>query len=206
MPDDPTAKVRRVWEELAPRYDRAMRPVERWWFTGGRPWVCSRATGEVLEVAIGTGLNLAHYPSGLHHTGIDLSPQMLAVARQRAQRLRVAVTLREANAQSLPFDDESFDTVVCTLALCGIPDDRAAIAEMKRVLRAGGRLLLLDHIRSSWWPIWAGQRLVEFVSVRTAEEHLTRRPLPLLVDAGFEIVERERLRAGTVERVFARKP
>lgn len=206
MADDPTAKVRRVWEEFAPRYDRAMRPAERWWFTGGRPWVCSRATGEVLEVAIGTGLNLAHYPSGLHLTGIDLSPQMLAVARQRAQRLHLAVALREADAQSLPFDDESFDTVVCTLALCGIPNDRAAIAEMKRVLRPGGRLLLLDHIASSWWPIRVGQRLVEFVSVRTAEEHLTRRPLPLLVDAGFELVESERLRAGTVERVFARRP
>ena len=61
------------------------------------------------------------------------------------------------------------------------------------------------NVSSSWWPIWALQRLVELVSVRTAEEHQTRRPLPLLVEAGFEIVESERLRAGTVERVLARK-
>jgi ubiquinone/menaquinone biosynthesis C-methylase UbiE len=206
MAENRTAKVRRVWDQFAPRYDRAMRLAERWWFTGGRPWVCSRATGEVLEVAVGTGLNLAHYPAGLRITGIDLSPQMLAVARQRAAELGVDATLREGDAQSMPFADESFDTVVCTLALCGIPDDRAAIAEMKRVLRPGGRLLLLDHVGSTWWPIWAVQRLVELASVRSAEEHQTRRPLPLLVEAGFEPVESERLRAGTVERVLARKP
>jgi ubiquinone/menaquinone biosynthesis C-methylase UbiE len=182
-----------------------MRLAERWWFTGGRSWIGSRATGDVLEVAVGTGLNLAHYPPGLRITGIDLSPQMLSVARQRAMELGVDVVLREGDAQALPFGDESFDTVVCTLSLCGIPDDRAAIAEMWRVLRPGGRLLLLDHVGSSWWPIWVLQRLVELVSVRTAEEHQTRRPLPLLVEAGFEIVESERLRAGTVERVLARR-
>lgn len=206
MTEQRTAKVRRVWDTLAPRYDRAMRFAERWWFPGSRSWVCSRAVGEVLEVAVGTGSNLPHYPPGLRLTGIDLSPQMLASARQRAADLGLDVSLREGDAQALPFDDESFDTVVCTLALCGIPDDRAAVAEMKRVLRPGGRLLLLDHVGSTWWPIWAVQRLVEVVSVRRTEEHQTRRPLPLLVEAGFEIVESERMRAGTVERVCARKP
>lgn len=206
MVESRTAKVRRMWDALAPRYDRTMRLTERWWFTGGRAWACSRAAGDVLEVAVGTGLNLAHYPPGLRLTGIDLSPQMLSVARQRAAQLGVDVSLREADAQALPFDDGSFDTVVCTLALCGIPDDRAAIAEMKRVLRPGGRLLLLDHVGSTWWPIWGVQRLVELVSVRTSQEHQTRRPLPLLVMAGFELVESQRLRAGTVERVLARKP
>jgi len=206
MAESRTAKVRRVWDEFAPRYDRAMRLAERWWFTGGRDWVCARADGDVLEVAVGTGSNLACYPSGLRITGIDLSPRMLDLARQYAAQLGVDVTLQEGDAQRLPFDDESFDTVVCTLALCGIPDHRAAIAEMKRVLRPGGRLVLLDHVGSTWWPVWAVQRLVELVSVRAAEEHQTRRPLPLLVEAGFEIAESERLRAGTVERVLARKP
>lgn len=200
------AKARRVWDANAPRYDRAMRPMERWWITGGRPWVGARAVGEVLEVAVGTGLNLPHYPPEVRVTGIDVSPAMLAVARERAERLGLDVTLREADAQALPFLDASFDTVVCTLGLCSIPDDRMAIAEMRRVLRPGGRLLLLDHVGSSWWPIWLVQRLVEVVTVRVAEERQTRRPLPLLVEAGFEIVESQRLRAGTVERVFARRP
>lgn len=204
--DDATAKARRVWDRVAPRYDRAMRLAERYWFTGGREWVCARATGDVLEVGIGTGINLPYYRADVSITGIDLSSEMLAYARQRAAAIGRPANLREGDAQALPFDDDSFDTVVCTLSLCAIPDDRAALAEMHRVLRPGGRLVLLDHIRSNWWPIWLGQRLVELVSVPTAGEHLTRRPLPLATELGLEAVESRRLRAGTVERVCLRKP
>jgi len=74
---------------------------------------------------------------------------MLEIARKRADELGVDADLREGDAQQLPFPDTSFDTVVCTLSLCNIPDNRRAIAEMKRVLRPGGRLLLLDHVRAS---------------------------------------------------------
>jgi ubiquinone/menaquinone biosynthesis C-methylase UbiE len=206
MAEDATDKARRVWNQHAPRYDRAMRVAERYWVTGGRPWICSRAEGDVLEVAVGTGLNFAHYPSGVRLTGIDISTAMLDRARDRAAQLGLPVSLREGDAQALPFADASFDSVVCTLSLCGIPDNRTAIAEMRRVLRPGGRLLLLDHIGSSWWPIWAIQRLIESVSIRTASEHQTRRQLPVVVETGFEVVESQRFKAGTVERVWARKP
>ncbi len=204
--EDATAKTRRVWDRYAPRYDRGMRFFERFQFRGGREWVCSRVDGRVLEVGVGTGLNLPLYPSGVTLTGVDLSPAMLEIARQRATQLGLAADLREADAQALPFPDASFDTVVCTLSLCAIPDDRAAIAEMWRVLRPGGRLLLLDHIGSNIWPIWAGQRLLEMVTIRSAGEHQTRRPLPLVKEAGFAVQETERLKAGSVERVHARKP
>lgn len=204
--EDATAKARRVWDACAPRYDRAIRFLERFQFRGGREWVCSRARGEVLEVAVGTGLNLPFYPSGVRLTGVDLSTEMLAAARTRAAELGRDADLREADAAALPFADASFDTVVCTLAMCAVPDDRAAIGEMGRVLRPGGRLLLLDHIGSSWWPIWAAQRLLETVTVRTAGEHQTRRPLPVVRAAGFTIEESERLKAGSVERVAAVKP
>ena len=204
--EDPTARARRVWDAYAPRYDNAIRLLERLQFGGGRAWVCSRATGDVLEVAVGTGLNLPFYPRGARVTGIDLSAQMLAVAGGRARELGHDVQLREADAERLPFPDESFDTVVCTLGLCAVPDEHRAIAEMHRVLRPGGRVLLLDHVGSNWWPVWAGQRLLEAITVRQAGEHQTRRPLPVLETAGFEIEESERSKAGTVERVAARKP
>lgn len=204
--DEATAKARRVWDTFAPRYDRSMRFFERHLFAGGRPWVCSRATGDVLEVGVGTGLNLPHYPADVRLTGVDLSPAMLAVARDRAADLGRRVDLREGDAQALPFPDASFDTVVCVLSLCAIPDDRAAVGQMWRVLRPGGRLLLLDHVGSNWWPVWVVQRLLETVTVRTAGEHQTRRPLPLLRAAGFEVEQAQRLRAGTVERVAARRP
>jgi ubiquinone/menaquinone biosynthesis C-methylase UbiE len=203
--NDQTAKVLRVWEKAAPSYDRQIAFFEKLQFGGGREWLGARVRGRILDVAIGTGLNLPHYPAETIVIGIDLSPAMLAIARQRAADLGRTVDLRTGDAEHLPFDDESFDTVVCALGLCTIPDPIAAIQEMSRVLVTGGRLLLLDHIRSTWPPIYAAQWLLERITIRTAGEHFTRRQLPLVKAAGFEIVQVKRLKAGTVERVFARK-
>jgi ubiquinone/menaquinone biosynthesis C-methylase UbiE len=204
--EDATARARRVWDRYAPRYDRDMAFWERVLFGDGRAWVCSWAEGEVLEVGVGTGRNLPFYPTGVRLTGVDLSPAMLAVAGDRARAVGREVALREADAQALPFADASFDTVVCTLSLCAIPDDRAAIGEMRRVLRPGGRLLLLDHVDSSRRAVRVVQRLVETVTVRLAGEHFTRRPLPLVAEAGFVIEESQRFKAGIVERLVAVKP
>jgi len=203
---DPTAKALRVWEKIAPSYDKQMAFSEKVQFGGGRQWLGARAQGRVLEVAIGTGLNLPHYPADVTVTGIELSPAMLAIAEQRAADLGLDVDLRAGDAERLPFADESFDTAVCALSLCTIPDPGGAIAEMRRVLVPGGRLLLLDHVGSTWPPIYAAQWLVERLTIRAAGEHFTRRQLPLVQAAGFDVVEVERLKAGTVERVLARKP
>lgn len=199
-------RLRRLWDRYAPRYDRDIRVCERLLFGGGREWVCAQATGDVLELAVGTGLNLAHYPDEARVTGIDLSPAMLELARRRASDLGRDVVLTEADAQALPFPDASFDTVVCTLGMCGFPDERTAIAEMHRVLRPGGRLLLLDHIGSHHKLIWLGQRLLEKLTVRLLGDYQTRRPLPLVEQAGFVVERAERLKAGTVERLAVRKP
>jgi ubiquinone/menaquinone biosynthesis C-methylase UbiE len=201
-----TEKIRRVFEKQAPRYDRSIAFWEKVLFGDGREWVCSRAQGEVLEVAVGTGRNLAFYPEGVRLSGIDLSPAMLELARERARELGLAVDLREGDAQQLSFPDESFDTVVCTLSLCSVPDDRKAVAEMKRVLRPGGRLLLLDHIRAASGLGRAVQKALEVVTVPFEGEHLLRRPLEYVRAKGFRIEQRERYKGGIVERVSARKP
>lgn len=207
MPTSPdqTARVRRVWEQAASSYDRQIALLEKIQFSGGREWLGARVRGRILEVAIGTGLNLPHYPTDATVTGIELSPAMLAIARQRAADLARDVDLREGDAQRLPFDDDSFDTTVCALSLCGIPDPATAISEMKRVLVPGGRLLLLDHVGSTWPPVYAAQWLLERITIRTAGEHFTRRQLPLVKAAGFDIIETERLKAGSVERIHAIK-
>lgn len=204
--ETPTARQKRVWDKNAPSYDKQIAFFERIQFGGGRAWLGERAHGRVLEVAIGTGRNLPHYPADSTITGVELSPAMLAIARQRATHLGRTVDLREGDAEHLPFNDASFDTVVCALSLCTIPDPAAAIGEMRRVLVPGGRLLLLDHIGSTWPPIYAAQWLLERLTIRAAGEYFTRRQLPLVLAHGFEVVETQRLKAGTVERVFARKP
>ena len=202
----PAARQKQVWDKAAPSYDRQIAFFEKNWLAGGREWLGARARGRVLEVAIGTGRSLPCYPADVTITGIELSPAMLAIARQRASDLGRDVTLHEADAEHLPFDDASFDTVTCALALCTIPSPVTAVGEMRRVLAPGGRLLLLDHIGSSWPPIYAAQWLLERITIRTAGEHFTRRQLPLITAAGFQIAEAERLKAGTVERIHAVKP
>jgi ubiquinone/menaquinone biosynthesis C-methylase UbiE len=206
MAETPTAKQRRIWDQAAPSYDRQIAFFERVWFTGGREWLGQRAGGTVLEVAVGTGRNLAYYAEDVQLTGVELSPAMLEVARQQAQALGRHADFREGDAELLPFDDATFDTVVCALALCSIPDPAQAIAEMHRVLVPGGQLLLLDHVRSTWPPILAGQWVLEQVTRRAAGEFMTRRQLPLVQAAGFRIEEHERLKAGTIERIRALKP
>ena len=131
---------------------------------------------------------------------------MLALARRQADRLDLQVDLRLGDAQALDLPDASFDTVVCTLSLCAIPDERQAVAEMARVLRPGGRLLLLDHVAAA--PRWvrAIQWLLERVTIPLGEEHLRRRPLHQVQAEGFQIQQHERTKLGIVERLAARKP
>jgi ubiquinone/menaquinone biosynthesis C-methylase UbiE len=179
---------------------------ERRLFGDTRAWVCQQATGEVLEVAIGTGMNLPFYPEGVRLTGVDFSPAMLAQARGRALKLGRTVELVEGDAQALGFPDRSFDTVVSTFSLCSVPDDRQAIAEMRRVLRPGGRLLLADHVASSAPWARAVQRLLELVTVPLGEEHFLRRPATYLPAAGFVVERQERFKLGIMERLAARKP
>lgn len=168
------------------RQDRkAGLPPERLTLGRSRQWICSRATGSVLEVSVGTGLNLPEYPGGVRLTGLDLDPEMLSVTRTRADRT-APVALVQADASRLPFASGSFDSVVCTLAMCEFRDRGAVLAEMYRLLRPGGRLLLLDHVQRRW--------------LREG------RPVTLAVGAGFLPRRHERLRLGLIERLDARKP
>jgi ubiquinone/menaquinone biosynthesis C-methylase UbiE len=197
---------RRYWDKHSASYDKDMRFFDRVLFGDSRTWVCSQATGDTLEVAIGTGLNLPLYPPAIRLAGIDLSPAMLAIARQRARELGRDADLREADAQALPYPDASFDTVVCTFSLCAIPDDARAISEMTRVLRPGGLLLLADHVAAAAWPARAVQRLLEIFTVPLQGEHFLRRPLHHVQAQGFTVERRERFKLGLTERLTARKP
>jgi ubiquinone/menaquinone biosynthesis C-methylase UbiE len=203
---DETERIRDLYDAEASGYDREIAFFEKVLFAGGREWVCSRARGDVLELAAGTGRNFAHYPAGARLTAIELSPAMLDLARLRARDAGREVDLRLGDAHALQFPDESFDTVTCTLALCTIPDDRTAIAEARRVLRPGGRLLLLEHVRSPRRTIRAVQRLLDPLAVRFKADHLAREPLEHLTAEGFAIDELQRSKLGIVERVAARKP
>jgi ubiquinone/menaquinone biosynthesis C-methylase UbiE len=201
-----TERVRRLQDRAAPKYDRTMGRWEKVLFGGGREWVCSQARGDVLEIAIGTGRNLPHYPADVRLTAIELSPEMLSIARKRAADLGRAIDLREGNAEALDFPDASFDTVVCAFALCTIPDDRKAVAEAKRVLKPGGRFVAIEHVGSPVGIVRTVERLIEPLTVRFEGDHLTREPLDHLNAEGFKVEQLHRSKWGIVERVLAVKP
>jgi ubiquinone/menaquinone biosynthesis C-methylase UbiE len=201
-----TERVRAVQDKQASKYDRQISFFERILFGEGRAWVCSQARGRVLELACGTARNLPFYRSDVELTGIELSPQMLAIGLQRARQLGRLADLRLGDAQALDLPDGSFDTVTCTLGFCTVPDTGAAAAEAFRVLRSGGQLLLLEHVRSPAPLVRGCQRLLDPLAVRFEADHLLRDPLDYLPGVGFEIDEVQRSKWGIVERLRAHKP
>lgn len=200
-----TERVREIFDASAALYDKGMAFNEKLFFGDGRAWACSQARGQTLEIAIGTGLNLPFYPADVEITGIEISPAMLEIALRRAQSLGRQVELVLGDAQALPFPDQCFDTVVCTIALCSIPDERQAVAEAWRVLRPGGRFVALEHVRSPNIIIRGIEHLLESYTMRRQADHLLREPVETVQEAGFSIEYLKRQKLGFIERLVARK-
>jgi ubiquinone/menaquinone biosynthesis C-methylase UbiE len=147
MTEGEGSPVARVYDRVAPLYDLCEAPMD---FFGGRDRrrrVLAGAGGDVLEVGVGTGRNLEHYPGDVRITGIDISERMLEKARSRARRLGRDVTLRRADVERLPYDDASFDTVTATCVFCSVGDPVRGLREVLRVVKPGGEVRLLEHVR-----------------------------------------------------------
>src|SRR5690349_10408659 len=129
-------------------YDRFIAKTEAAGLAAHRAGLLAGATGRVLEIGAGTGANLTHYGVAIESlTLTEPEPAMLKRLRRRAQQAG-SVTVLRAPAEALPFDDAAFDTVVSTLTLCAVDDQRRAVGELRRVLRPGGRLLFVEHLRA----------------------------------------------------------
>jgi ubiquinone/menaquinone biosynthesis C-methylase UbiE len=139
-----------TWGRLfAAVYDRGMKGTEEAGLGEMRRELLASATGRALEIGAGTGFNLAHYPDAVTElTLTEPDPHMARRLREKLERGEGRGALVEAPAEALPFEDDSFDTVVGTLVLCTAPDPAAAVREVRRVLKPGGRFLVLEHVRS----------------------------------------------------------
>ncbi len=163
------------------------------------------AFGQVLEIAIGTGRNVRHYPQTCQITGVDFSPAMLEVARKEARRLGVKTRFLVMDAESLAFPDETFDTVVSSLTVCTFADPVAALREMARVCQADGRILLLEHGRSDreWLGRWQDRRAARHAMALGCRWN--REPLDLVAHAGLAVVAARRVLFG-IFHVLEAKP
>jgi len=171
---------------LAMRNARLLRYRER---------VAAAAQGRVLEIGIGSGLNLPFYsPAVSEVLGLEPSARLIAMAQRAADESAQRVRLVEGSAEAIPLDAQSVDSVVTTWTLCSIPNAGAALAEMRRVLRPGGRLLFVEHGRAPDASVCAWQNRLTPLWRRLAGGcHLNRPIRAMIEDAGFAI---DHLQAG----------
>ncbi|MGA7671567.1 MAG: methyltransferase domain-containing protein [Nitrolancea sp.] len=197
------AEIGRKYDDVAPWYDRADVIAEKLIFRRKRRTWFQKARGDVLEVAVGTGQNLLHYPPECHITAVDVSDGMLRIARQRARDADLDVQFGQMDAEHLDFPDAAFDTVTSSLSTCTFPDPIAALKEMKRVCRPDGRILLFEHGRSSFGPAgWVQDRMAEG-HARRIGCHWNREPQEFVRAAGLNLVSSRRSILGVLYLIEA---
>ena len=161
--------------------------------------------GRVLEVGVGTGRNLPYHPPQGGVTAIDISPKLLAKAARKARKKGQPVELGLMDAQRLAFADGSFDSAATTFVFCSVPDPLVGLAEVRRVLKPGGRFLLLEHVRSKNRVLgWLMDRLNP-IAVRLSGANINRDTVGNVAKAGFEIVSVDSHMGGLVKLIEARK-
>lgn len=179
---------------FAAAYDRLTAPAERGWLGERRERLLASATGTVLEIGSGTGANLVHYRDVERVILVEPDPFMRARLHPKLQVARVPVEVVDAPAEALPRPDLSVDTLVATLVLCTVTDVVASLDEARRVLRPGGRLLFLEHVRGEGRAARWQDRL-EWVWQRLAGGcHPNRATVAAIESAGFSLAELERFR------------
>jgi len=175
-----TDRIRRLYDDRAPTYDRSIGTVERIMLGPFRRQYGALLKGETIEVGVGSGLNIPFYSTDVTRAvGVDLSGAML--------RLAIPFAFTQADAEALPFPDATFDTVAISLALCTIPDPRKALLELSRICRTDGRIVLLEHVRSTARPLAAVQHLLSPLNERAIGCHLDRDTFSLARSLGFSI-------------------
>lgn len=207
MAKDATRTARRRYDRIAGLYDAFEGVME--WLAYGR-WrriVWNHVhEGPVLEVGVGTGKNLPYHPRDREIVAVDLSGRMMERAVRRG-RDRTRLHFAQMDAQRLGFPDDSFDTVVATFVFCSVPDPEAGLREIRRVLRPGGRLVLLEHVLSGIPGLRRFMRLINPLVVGLSGANVDRETVETVREMGFELEELWDCGVGDIFKiVVARRP
>lgn len=192
-----------LYDQHASLYDRATQPLDQM-LDEQRRQLLAHAHGRVLDIAVGTGKNLPFYPAECQLWGVDLAAGMLQRAQQRALLFGREIALVQGDAASLPYPDASFDTIVCTLGGCIFPDPIRTFQEFRRVCRATGRLLFLEHVRPPQPLLSLLADALTPISARVVGCHPNRPTVQYLQDAGLKLVNLTTSVAGILVSVIAK--
>lgn len=177
-------RIKNRYNRIARFYDTLEYPMERM-FAKWRDKLLKEARGRVLEVGIGTGRTIPLYPDGTDLTGIDFSEKMIRQATKKAANKK-NVQLKVMDAENMEFDDNSFDTVVTNCVFCSVPDAIQGLKEIRRVCKPGGKVLMLEHVRSRKPVAGKIMDLVNFIPLNLYGANINRRTYSNLLEAGFQ--------------------
>jgi ubiquinone/menaquinone biosynthesis C-methylase UbiE len=205
--DPATEKTRRTYDRASRFYDIEEGLMDR--LAAGKwraaLWNMVPPDAKVLEIGVGTGRNFKYYRPDLAITGIDISPKMLAKAERKAAKDDVRVDLRLMDAQALEFPDQSFDVAISTFVFCSVPDPVLGLEEARRVIRPGGRLLLLEHVLPRWQPArWLMQR-ANSIARTISGANINRATVANVESGGWAVEEVQHLWADIVKIIVARR-
>lgn len=204
-----TAHTQHRYDLWASVYDWAEWPAEHLLFRKWREQLWAPVEGpEILELGVGTGKNMPYYPDNAQVTAIDLSPRMVARARQRAQQHpEKTITVREMDVQALECADARFDAVVATMVFCSVPDPVLGLREALRVTKPGGQLRLLEHMRASSEALGRLMDALDAPMHWAAGMHIARQTVDNVRRAGWDVQAVESLTSGDIfRRIVARRP
>lgn len=183
--------VRVTYDSLAARYDSAIGPCERWFLARLRERTVAALPedGRLLEVGAGTGLNFSYMRAETRGVASELSREMIRRAEIKARPK--SISLVQANIEALPFPDAYFDAALSTLLFCSVPSPQKSFRELRRVVRTGGTVVMLEHVRPPGIlaPVFD---LLNLITVPLCEDHFNRRTAEEARRAGFEIESLER--------------
>lgn len=179
-----TNKIKKRYNRIAGVYDFLDQPMEMG-FAKWRKKMLAEATGKTLEVGIGTGKNLPFYPKDVELTGIDFSEKMIEKARNKTNR-PAKTQLLEMDAEKMSFEDNTFDTVVTSCVLCSVPDPVLGLKEIRRVCKNGGKILMLEHVRSHKKVVGPLMDAFNFIPLNIYGANINRETFQNLLNAGFK--------------------